>query len=493
MVSFSSKQSLRVARFSVSPEISARKRHRILFLDHTAVLGGGEIALLNLLQHLDTTIFEPIVLLFSDGPLVEELRKSGIETQVLSLDADVTKICKDSLGVGSVLRIKMLARTLGFTLRLASRIRALDPDIVHTNSLKADLIGGVASRLARRRLVWHVRDRIADDYLPSPVAKLFRQLCRCVPHYVIANSQSTLSTLLPEQATQANSETRARMGVVHSGIELHSQKEMLSITKGNAGDAARQTLFRSSEISVVHDGVKQQEGNSADYSTDAAIRIGLVGRISPWKGQHIFLEAAAKVRERFPAARFQIIGSVLFSEHDYERQIRQQVLDLGLEESVEFLGFRRDIPELVSQMSILVHASTTGEPFGQVIAEGMACSKPVVATNGGGVPEIVEDGVTGLLVPMNDADSMANAICQLLSDPDKANQMGLQGRQRVEKHFAIQSTAHKVESIYANLLREKRRPAKWSGSRTNSVLPGTQPAPDSLRSGQGYTEEATRK
>lgn len=101
----------------------------------------------------------------------------------------------------------------------------------------------------------------------------------------------------------------------------------------------------------------------------------------------------------------------------------------------------------------MVHASTKGEPFGQVIIEGMAAGKPVVATNGGGVPEIVEDGRTGILVPMGDVQAMAEAISQILSDPVEARAMGIRARQRVADHFTLQQTARRVEAVYEEVLR----------------------------------------
>jgi len=131
---------------------------------------------------------------------------------------------------------------------------------------------------------------------------------------------------------------------------------------------------------------------------------------------------------------------------------------LGIADRVEFMGFCKDVPERIAAVDILVHASTTGEPFGQVILEGMAEGKPVVATNGGGVPEIVVDGVTGSLVPMGNAQAMADAVCDFLEHPEKAQQMGREGRRRVESHFTIQQTARRAEAVYEEMLRQRRSP-----------------------------------
>lgn len=402
---------------------------RILFVDHTAKLGGGEIALLHLVQYLDRARFEPVVVLTAEGPLGEKLRAAGVETHLLALSTSVLDTRKDSLGLGTLLRLKDVGRTLRCMTALARLIRAQNIALVHTNSLKSDVFGGAAARLARVPLVWHVRDRIDADYLPPAVVWAFRRLCRWVPQFVIANSRSTMETLaLPRQKKTG----RQRAAAVYSGIDI----------------AAR--------TRVVHDGAKRGPAPNLAPSVPGAARIGLIGRISPWKGQHVFLRAAALVRERFPETCFQIIGAALFDEQAYEREIRSLARDLGLEDNVEFLGFREDVPELVASLDVIVHASTSAEPFGQVIVEGMVAGKPVIATDGGGPREIVVPGETGLLIPMGNAEAMAEAITFLLEHPETAGEMGRCGQARAIEFFSIERTARNVEAVYDDLLRSGR-------------------------------------
>lgn len=390
---------------------AVRTPSNILFIDHTAELGGGEIALLDLVRNLDTSRFHPIVLLGSQGPLVDRLEKAGIETHVMPMGDRVINTRKGTLGLRALLRIKDLGSVARYALRVSRFIRDHDVQLVHTNSLKADLIGGVAARVARRPLIWHIRDRIEPDYLPRPAVWIMRTLSRVVPHCVVANSNATLETLhLP---------ARKRSDTVYSGLDL-----------------APYTALRP----------------EAPDSLKTAPVIGLIGRISPWKGQKVFLEAAAIVRRTFPEAQFKIIGAALFQEHDFEVEIRSLASRLGLDDCVEFTGFCSDIPAIIANLTILVHASTSAEPFGQVVVQGMASGKPVVATRGGGVPEIVVDGVTGLLVPMGDAIKMAEAIERLLNDPEAAEEMGMRGRERVKERFTIFHTARKVEDIYNRML-----------------------------------------
>jgi glycosyltransferase involved in cell wall biosynthesis len=391
-----------------SNSIAPSARRRIVYLDHTAQWGGGEIALLNLVSHLDLTRFDPHVILFADGPLRERLDQQGVKATVIPLDPSVVGAKKDRLGFRSLTRIGDLFTTLRFVLHLARALKTLRADLVHTNSLKADILGGLAAKWAGIPVLWHVRDRIADDYLPRRVAKLFRVLCRLLPDLVIANSAATWSTL--------QLKTRSR---------------------------------------VVHDGTLLSSPGPIQESMDAFSRIVLVGRISRWKGQHVFIQAAHQVRQLFPAAKFQIVGSPLFNEKDYECELHDMVRHLKLEDCVDFTGFRADVLDVIGQSDILVHASITGEPFGQVVIEGMAAGKPVVATRGGGIPEIVVDRVTGLLVPMGNVPKMAAAIRDLLSDPIAARKMGELGRQRVNEHFRIEHTVDKLQKIYDEILTSK--------------------------------------
>jgi glycosyltransferase involved in cell wall biosynthesis len=404
-----------------------RYQRRVLYLDHTAKLGGGEIALFNLVLHLGPA-YRPVVLLFSEGPLAEKLLRAGVETHVLPLNRSVTETCKDSLGIASVLRIFTVFRVFAFILRLRRFIRENDFDLVHTNSLKADLIGGIAARLAGVPVIWHIRDRIADDYLPPIVAKLFRRLARIIPQHVIANSVATLKTL-----------------------QLKSYQNTHTVPSG---------LTLAQRFHVVHDGMQRTAlvRDTAENS-DRTLTVGLVGRITRWKGQHIFIEAASIARRDFPNVRFQIIGAPLFNETDYENEIYELAKLYGLENAIDFTGHRDDVPQLIAEMDLLVHASITGEPFGQVIIEAMAAAKPVVATNGGGVPEIVLDGVTGLLVPMGDPIAMADAITRFLSDPGFRQYAGQLGRERLLNHFTIDHTVEKIHRVYEAITPARRQTA----------------------------------
>lgn len=382
-----------------------RRPLRVLFFDHVATMSGGEIALLHLLQHLDRTRVEPIVALGEDGPLAARLQGLA-PVHVLPIAGDIVNARKDALGAASLLRLGAVWNAVAYVFRLSRFMRQQRLDLVHTNSLKSDILAGLAARLARVPLIWHIRDRISEDYLPPRVVSLFQRLCRVLPTAIVANSRATAVTL--------NLKPR------------------------------RPALF------VVHDGTILTPPAPRPEPSSSPI-IGLIGRISPWKGQDVFLQAAAILRPRYPGVTFRIIGKPLFNEVEWDAGLRRLTTELDLDHSVDFVGFREDIPAEIASLTVLVHASVRAEPFGQVIIEGMAARVPVVATNGGGVPEIVAHGVTGLLVPMGDPGAMAAAIDSLLADPARALRIAERGRLEVERRFSIDKTAREMEQVFTKI------------------------------------------
>ena len=155
----------------------------------------------------------------------------------------------------------------------------------------------------------------------------------------------------------------------------------------------------------------------------------MVGRIAPWKGQHVFLAAFA---EAFPdgGAEAVIVGSALFGEEAYEKELGRLVKDLGIVSGVRFSGFSDDVWEELSKLDVLVHASTVPEPFGQVVLEGMAAGLPVVAARAGGPAELITDGIDGLLFTPGQSDELATTLRVLAEDPLRRQELGQNARQR---------------------------------------------------------------
>jgi glycosyltransferase involved in cell wall biosynthesis len=381
---------------------------RIVYVDHCARLSGGELALLHLLQALDDV--DAHVILGEEGPLVRRLIDAGISVEVLPLARAARHFPRGRVTPSGV-RATTVVRASLYTASLARRLRRLRPDLVHTNSLKAALYGGTAGRLAGIPVIWHVRDRVADDYLPSSAVRLVRMAAARIPTAVIANSHATLATL-------------------------------------NDGSAVPRFVVPSPVAAP--DGFGRQQERDGDRRD--ALRIGMVGRLAPWKGQHVFLDAFAQAF-RDGSERLVIAGAPLFGEDAYEAQLRRRVKALGLERRVDFTGFSEDVWSVLRDLDVLVHASVTPEPFGQVIVEGMAAGLPVVATGAGGPAEIVRDGVDGLLYPPGDSAALAARLRTLAADAGLRARLGAAARETA-RSFTPDAAADGVMKVYDRVLGE---------------------------------------
>ncbi len=184
------------------------------------------------------------------------------------------------------------------------------------------------------------------------------------------------------------------------------------------------------------------------------IVIGLVGRITPIKGHPLFLKAMARVTRVFPNIKIQIIGDA--PKPQYKEELLMLMRRLGLAHAVQFLGTRYDIPELLSQMSILVVPSVGEEAFGRVAIEAGACGVPVIATRMGGLVDIIEHEKDGLLVPPNDPSALAEAVIRLLKNPALAEALTTTLRQKVEKEFNLETMFEKTLAVYEEAVSKKR-------------------------------------
>ncbi|MBI5872652.1 MAG: lipopolysaccharide heptosyltransferase II [Candidatus Omnitrophica bacterium] len=180
--------------------------------------------------------------------------------------------------------------------------------------------------------------------------------------------------------------------------------------------------------------------------------IGVVGRITPIKGQLYFLKAMAKVLRSLPGVKAWIVGGISPGKDNYMEELEVWTRRLGLSEAVKFLGLRHDIPELLSQMDCLVMPSIAEESFGRVVVEAQAIGVPVVATRVGGVVEIIEDKLDGILVHPKDPDGLAEAILSILKDQDFASGLARAGRKKVEEKFSLEKMAQDTIKVYREAL-----------------------------------------
>lgn len=177
----------------------------------------------------------------------------------------------------------------------------------------------------------------------------------------------------------------------------------------------------------------------------------MVGRFVPRKGHPCFVMACARVAQTCPEAHFIMVGQTFPAYVKYLDEIQQLVEILGLSSKMHFAFWRTDMPEVIAALDIVVLTSTLPEGFGLVLIEAMAMGKPVVATEVGGVTDIVTEDV-GCLVPPSDDQAVALALLDLLSDEEMAKSRGEAGRRRVLKDFTSRRVASRMEQVYQSLL-----------------------------------------
>jgi glycosyltransferase involved in cell wall biosynthesis len=345
------------------------------------------------------------VILGEDGPLVERLRDRGIQTEVIPLAPRLRDVRRETVQPAR-LDPRAVIQVPGAVFRLSRRLRALDADLVHTNSLKAAFYGGVAARLAGVPAIWHVRDRIATDYLPRAAVVLVRVASRLLPAAVVANSLATLETLPAVRSTSL-----LYNPVVPDAVE------------------PLPTVARAETMGTM---------------------IGMVGRFAPWKGQDVFLAAFARAF-RGTAVRARVIGSSLFGEEAYAESLRRQAERLGIAGQVEFRGFREDVWAELRELDVLVHCSVRPEPFGQVVLEGLAAGVPVIAAAAGGPTDLITDGVSGLLTTPGDSAELAAAMRRLVDDADLRERLAAAGRRR-SRDFTPERTAARLLDVYRRVV-----------------------------------------
>jgi len=395
---------------------------RVLFVNPGRALGGAEHSLLLLLQGVRASSIEASVAVFGKGPFRDCLSALGIPMVDVALPRWTRTVGRYRLPGGPVGGAALMAGSLPAALRLAAAARRAGADLIHTNGMKAHLLGGLAGRLSRVPVIWHLRDFPPEGW----AGRTFREAARLLPEVILAPSEAVAASVrLPGRRRPRVAPDPVDLDRFHPGIPRDRIRRELGI-------AGEEPL------------------------------IGMVGHLTPWKGHEVFLEIARAVADRIPRSRFIVVGGSIYETHGhagYPETLRQRAAALGLSDRVTFLGARDDIPELLAGLDVLVHAPTAPEPFGRVLAEAMAMGRPVVAARCGGIPEVVEDGVTGFLVPSADVGAFTAAVVRFLDDPVLCRRLGGAGRRRAEARFGIETHAASVLETYRAMLEGRRAAA----------------------------------
>ncbi len=372
----------------------------VLFVDQSGQLGGAEFSLMPLAA---TWGARREVLLLSDGPFRHRLESLGVPVS-LACEASVSGIRKDTL------RLRWLGALPGIVRQVRAIARHAAPyDILFLNTQKALVLGALGKPLHRKRIVWYLHDIMSSEHFGPLQRLVVRWLTRHAVDHVIANSRASAASLV---------------ALAHCAPE---------------------------DVPVVHNGVDLDEFSCADAPDMVGLRrcfglpqnvylAGLFGRLAPWKGQHIALEALA----RMPDLHLVLVGSALFGEQEYVKSLHSQAARLGVENRLIFAGFRDDMPAWMKAVDVILHTSTEPEPFGRVIIEGMAAGRPVIAAAAGGVTEIVDHGRNGWLVPPGDPAALAIAIETLRRAPELAQDIAVRAQDDAARRFSVHAYLNRM-------------------------------------------------
>ncbi|MCY3552229.1 MAG: glycosyltransferase family 4 protein [Candidatus Poribacteria bacterium] len=381
-------------------------KSNILYLDSGSGIGGGQRSLLLLLNLLDKDRFTPFVGCLGDSPFAAEVEKTAASVVPLSLPAAHNKTDKvRRFTLGDLLED---FRQLQVIRQLHRTVKQHSIDLIHANSLSVALLGSIVARINRIPILMH--KRYATSY------GILDRLCERLLHRVI----------LVSEATRWNFASEAKQTLIYNGVDL------------DAFQASREEI-ETLRTELFHD------------ASDASLLAGVVTRITPEKGIHFLIRAMAELKGKIPI-RLLIIGGPYFQKDvDYMEELKQEVADLGVEDSVIFTGFLSDTRVVTSLLDIVLVPSIIPEACPRTIIEAMAVGKPVIATPLGGSKELVTPE-TGILVPPEDASAIADAIATLAADQERLTAMGKAARDRAVQIFSSEKNTALTEAVYTELL-----------------------------------------
>lgn len=368
---------------------------RVLYLAWAPFFSGAERALLLTLRSLDPARYAPYVLAGTEGEFAAQVRALGIPCDVAALRPfDARHPVASTLSIASVLGAAIRHRV----------------SLIHSNEVPSFQPGGHAAKLLRLPSVTHVR---FFDH-----GQGYRWFLRTTPSEALFVSRNLMMHALAEAPATFD----GRSEVLYDAVEPQA-----------AWSAAEQARLRG-ELGL---------------PLDRTI-VAIAGQIAEIKGIWDFVEAIALLAARGDEPSFAVLGDDLKSGGQVRRAMENRIAALGLSSRVTFLGFRNDAPRIVQAFDIIAVPSHE-EPLGNATLEAMAAGRPVVGTRVGGIPEMIVEGETGLLVPRSDPAALADAIGSLVRDPQLRAQMSAAARRRAHQTFGFDVHAAVLQTIYDRL------------------------------------------
>jgi glycosyltransferase involved in cell wall biosynthesis len=397
-----------------TPMRNDKEKTNVLILESYPRIGGAEVCLLSFLKKIDRSQFQVTVVAPQEGPLAEELKRLGFDVEVVPVRG-----------------LKTL-NPFRFAKNLFHFFKAIQAvtNIVHQR--KIDLVHawlyrgfGLASLIHQKNKV-PCLGSLFDALNSAGISWLRKKITVfCANRYlemVIAASDAIKNIAVKEGIKSE------KLRTVYAGIDC---QEFLQ--KVNPAIDLRKNL-----------GLERE-----------ALVIGSVGQFHKWKGQNYLIHAIRALKKDFPLIKCILVGGVLmpFKDHiQYESELKSLPKKLAIEENIIFLGWREDTASLMNNFDIFVVPSTFPDPFPNVILEAMCLAKPIIASRVGGIPEMIQDGVSGGLVEPRDSQRLAEMIGWLLRDQNKRKELGENAFQTVQERFPVERNVRGITDIYKTLV-----------------------------------------
>jgi len=384
--------------------------YKLLFLDQFGSLGGGQRVLLQTLNSLDRAHYQAMVALGTHGDFRERLLNEGVPVVDLPLGH------YHSGGKSLLDMVRFFFRSLYCALVLAGWVFRHRPNLLFANGPRTFICAAIAGCVTGRPVIWHLHNVLPKGVELSLVALFSRWV-----HAIVVCSQAVAQPLLEKKA---NLKPKVRL--------IYNPVPDLNRTSAVAVDNLRQGF-----------GVQPEE-----------ICIGIFGRVTPFKGQRRFVQAAKLVLQQCPTTRFFLIGSPANDkiDHEYYNQLRLTAEQMGMQNSLFFIEHQRDVEKYLAMMDVVVVASKGPEALPQTLIEAMSMGKAVIAPASGGVVEILEDGKTGMFAEAGEPDKLAATMAKLITDSDLRKSLGSTAQERISRCHSREKFAEAIQSILKSCL-----------------------------------------
>lgn len=395
-----------------------RSQQKIFFVESASAMSGVQYSTLYLSQHLNRGCWKSVVLCPEEGELARACRNAGVEVSILPRPVLSSTSIRVRFGTNVPNPLAWAHNFLGILVgarRLAQYLSLMGADLVVTKGMSSHFPGGLATKRLRIPCIWHVQDLVSERLL-GIYRRTFCVLARWIPDQIIVDGSPI--------ARQLFDSSHERISTVYNGVDTKVFRPSLE------GSSVRQELGLP----------------------PAALVVGHVARMTPWKGQHHLLEAFVQIASRRSNVYVVFVGASLFDSPAYFRYLQKRVSELGIDHRVVFAGHRSDLPRVLAALDILAFTSTEKDTSPLALLSAMAVGVPVVAFDIEGVREVIGNEGEGRLVPVKNVTALAEALDRLLGDASLRERLASGARHRVETTFSLERYVLQMEAIFRRSL-----------------------------------------